>query len=96
MSNGSDIVLNVKLNLQDIEAPEKIFSSLKSAMNSAINESFKNAKINLNSSINVQNNKNEKNTESSTDKALKDFLTFGSSVLKELSKINRFLFKKRY
>lgn len=91
MSNGSDIILNVKVNLQDIEAPEKIFSSLKSAMNSAINESFKNAKINLNSSINVQSNKNEKNTESSTDKALKDFLTFGSSILKELSKINNTL-----
>lgn len=88
MSNGSDIILNVKVNLSEIDAPEKIFSSLKSAMNSAINESFKNAKINLNSSINVQSNKNEKNKESSTDKALKDFLTFSSSVLKELSKIN--------
>lgn len=91
MSNGSDIILNVKVNLSEIDAPEKIFSSLKSAMNSAINESFKNAKINLNSSINVQSNKNEKNTESSTDKALKDFLTFSSSALKELSKINNTL-----
>ncbi len=91
MSNGSDIILNVKVNLSEIEAPEKIFSSIKSAMNSAINESFKNAKINLNSSINVQSNKNEKNTESSTDKALKYLLTFSSSVLKELSKINNTL-----
>ena len=91
MSNGSDIILNVKVNLSELEVPEKIFSSLKSAMNSAINESFKNAKINLNSSINVQSNKNENNKESSTDKVLKDLLTFSNSALKELSKINNTL-----